>query len=183
MRLFIIGLPGVGKSKFAESLSSTFQMPYIDLDHYIEEIVQMSIADYFNKHGEQGFRKIEAEALDDVIKKHPAVILSTGGGTPCFGNNMEQMKANGVCILLKSSFDIIANQIIKDGDSRPLFLGLDRVGIAKKLALLWEERRSHYEQTHIITGVEAVQKSQLLTNRVELFTKKGKSLIGIIEIN
>jgi shikimate kinase len=181
MRYFIIGLPGVGKTHFAKQLSNLLQIDWIDLDLYIEEAEGRSIKEIFDTDGEDVFRPLESIALKKAIQTKPDVVISTGGGTPCFGNHMELMQSSGVCILIKVDKQIVADRIIKDRDIRPMFSGLNREEIAKKLSELWNARKAYYEQTHIITGAEAVQKPQLLTNRLELFTKEGHFLNVTIE--
>lgn len=183
MKVFIIGLPGVGKTTFGRIFAESLNIPHYDLDTLIEEQEDSRIASYFQNHGEPAFRVIESECLKKVIHDNDAFVLSTGGGTPAYGENMTLMQSSGVCILLKDGHDVIAERIIQDAEIRPMFKGLNEGEINQKLSQLWSERRSYYEQTHIITGVEAVQNPQLLTKRLELFTKKGNSLIGIIEID
>lgn len=183
MILYIIGLPGVGKTTFATKLSEILHYDWLDLDQLIADQHNKSILEIFEKEGESNFREFEATALKSIITGNKNVVVSTGGGTPCFGNNMRTMLDSGVCILLKDDIEKISLQILSDQVKRPMFWGLKQEEISSKLSNLWQIRKQHYEQTHIITGLEAIQKPQLLTNRVELFTKKGKSLIDIIEID
>ena len=183
MRVFIIGLPGVGKSTFAQTLAAYLNCDYVDLDSWIEEKTKTSINTFFEQYGEEAFRKKESECLLEVITQHPDMVLATGGGTPAHFDNMQTLLKNGTCILLKNDIGLIAKQIMSDDQVRPMFLGLDALEIEKRLSEIWTKRKPHYEQTHIITGVDAVQNLQLLTKRLELFTKKGNSLIGIIEID
>ena len=183
MRIFVMGLPGVGKTTFAKQLAQVLSVKFIDLDELITNKVGMSISDYFSVHGENAFRQEESSALKETITGHDSFVLATGGGAPCFGDNLKTMLAEGVCILLKADINVIAQRILQNPDDRPMFLGLSKEEIEKKLSDLWDNRKTYYEQTHIITGVEAVEKPQLLTKRLELFTKKGNSLIDIIEID
>ena len=183
MMIFIIGLPGVGKTTFAQQLASHLHMDWFDLDQIIVDQQQKPITSLFKESGEEAFRKMESVALQTVIDNNRNAVIATGGGTPCFGDNMNRMLANGTCILLKAEIGIVTEHIVADAQVRPMFLELDRREIAKKLSYLWDKRKSYYQQTHIITGLEAIQKPQLLTNRVELFTKKGVSLNDIIEID
>ena len=134
----------------------------------------------------QHFREIEKSRLFTrgyLPSTQESLVLAAGGGTPAHDNNMNSMLQSGTCILLKNSIGLIAMQIISDKQVRPMFLGLEAHQIEKRLSEIWTKRKSYYEQTHIITGLEAVQNPQLLTKRLELFTKKGNSLIGIIEID
>lgn len=183
MKLFIIGLPGVGKSHFAEQLAALYQIDWIDLDDEIEERQATRISNIFAEKGETHFRELESSVLREMTKAKDDFIMSTGGGTPCFHSNMDYMLDEGICILLKQPIEKIVDQISEDAEVRPMFLGLSQAEIGKKLLDLWRIRKQNYQQTHIITGVQAIQKPQLLTNRVELFTKKGNSLNDIIEID
>ena len=92
--IYLIGLMGSGKSTLGPQLARNLQYEFIDMDSYIEEKEQLSIPQIFQKQGEDFFRKVEAEALNDLSSKQK-VVISTGGGTPCFHDNLDVIKKTG----------------------------------------------------------------------------------------
>jgi shikimate kinase len=92
MRVFLIGFMGSGKTHWGTQLASKLQIPFFDLDELISKGENKSIAEIFSESGEEYFRMRERETLSSIIEEYPSVVLSTGGGTPCFFNNIEKMK-------------------------------------------------------------------------------------------
>ena len=88
MKIVLIGYMASGKSTIGKILAKELNLSFIDLDHYISDREQMSIPEIFNQKGEIYFRKIETKCLLEVLEKEQEFILSLGGGTPCYGNNM-----------------------------------------------------------------------------------------------
>jgi shikimate kinase len=175
MNMYVVGLPGVGKTYWGGRLASKLSMDFVDLDVYIEENSGRTIASIFKTEGENKFRKLEAEALRQVGSRG-GQLVATGGGTPCFHDNLDFMKENGVTLYIKDNLAAIAGRLLADAAKRPLFgaktLEETKLGLLNLLA----NRRQYYEQTHIITGIEAFEHIHLLTNRLELFTKTSTSL-------
>lgn len=97
-----IGMPGSGKSTLVRLLGKQCNLPVIDLDEYIEHEINTSISNFWNSEGEKAFRCIERFCLIKVLSKSP-VVLSCGGGTPCFFDNMSLIKTFGFSIYLKSN--------------------------------------------------------------------------------
>ena len=170
MNLYLIGLPGVGKSHFGKLLAEYLSWKFIDLDSQIESSYGNSISHIFEHEGEGGFRVLEQKALTEVSSLNETVI-ATGGGTPCFYNNMEVMKHSGVTLYIKDDLSAIAQRLLSDRVKRPLFASKTLEDCKMDLLNLLADRRSYYEQTHIITGFGAFDHMHLLTNRLELFTK------------
>lgn len=137
MRLFLIGLPGTGKSFWAAKLAEKHQLAYTDLDQYIEERSGHSIKEIFEEKGEQAFRQIESESLETITTEQPNIIIACGGGTPCFGNNMELMNTSGTTVFLNAPLERITENLLssKELEKRPLFKNLSKpeeVGIYLK---------------------------------------------------
>ena len=107
--IFLIGLPGSGKSTFGKALSSALNLNHVDLDQLIESKNNKSIDALFEIHGEAYFREIERNTLQELLKKSSTDILSCGGGTPCFYDNMSIMNAAGLTVFL----DIPVATIVK----------------------------------------------------------------------
>jgi shikimate kinase len=174
MKIFITGLPGVGKTHFGASLSNYLDIPFFDLDDYMEDQNGSSISKLIQKHGQDGFRKIEKEALTSLVSKlesKTSYVISLGGGTICFEGNLDLVKKHGVLVYLQDGLDAIAKRIIENVEvDRPLIVGRDLIEIKENLSKLIVERRDFYEQSHIIIGVSASNDLHLFTKRLELFT-------------
>ncbi|MGZ3814014.1 MAG: shikimate kinase, partial [Mucilaginibacter sp.] len=100
MKIFLIGFMGSGKTTLGRKLAGRTEYEFVDLDHKLEQQVELSIAEYFSFFGEDSFRKLESEVLKKTIYPEN-VIISTGGGLPCFFDNMDWMKANGKVVYIK----------------------------------------------------------------------------------
>jgi len=113
---------GSGKSTVGKSLAKSLQLSFIDMDNYIEERNFKSIPQIFAEDGEETFRKLEQKALLELSHLEN-VVIATGGGAPCFFNNMEVIKTTGKSIYLKASTRIIAERLRQSKTERPLIAG------------------------------------------------------------
>jgi shikimate kinase len=121
MVIILIGYMGSGKSTIGKNLSNILKFNYVDLDAYIQDKEGQSISELFSSKGEIYFRKIEGHYLEDVLAKCNTV-LALGGGTPCYGNNMQTIKManNSKSIYLKTSIPELVNRLSKEKSKRPL---------------------------------------------------------------
>jgi shikimate kinase len=119
MRYFIIGFMGSGKTHWAHQWGQAFQMPVFDLDEEIEKQSGKTVQQIFKEDGEDAFRKLEKKVLHSVSKKDD-FILSCGGGTPCFFNNIKWMNQNGITIYLKATPLQLKERLQNEKDTRPL---------------------------------------------------------------
>ncbi|MDA9905704.1 shikimate kinase [Cyclobacteriaceae bacterium] len=144
--IFLIGLPGSGKSIFGKSLAATLDLNHVDLDQVIESKTNKSIDALFEIHGEAYFREIEKNALQELLEKSSTDILSCGGGTPCFYDNMSRMNVAGLTIFLDIPVSTIVKRIAENHD-RPL---LKNKNLEKKITQLRVERLQYYHQAQLI---------------------------------
>ena len=102
--IFLLGYMGAGKTLIGRSLSKKLGFKFYDLDNYIEQIEGKKVSDIFNEKNEVYFRKIENRYLQELSSKNEKKIISTGGGTPCFKNNLKiiHTSSNSISILFKS---------------------------------------------------------------------------------
>ena len=147
MPVYLIGLPGSGKTSIGRKLSEMMKLPFFDLDHEIEAATGSKIAELFEAGGESLFREAERKCLQRFLKPGD-FILATGGGTPCFFDNMYQMLASGRVVFLNSPLEEILRRLNREeADRRPLFSNAK--SIAEKLKSLLDERIGYYQRAQI----------------------------------
>ena len=151
--IFLIGFMGCGKSTLGKKVATKTGYSFIDLDDLICQKINMSISQYFDLHGEAAFREIERETLHSLygIKN---TIVATGGGTPCYDDNMEWMNKNGKTVYLKIPPKALLSRLSqKDIDSRPLLKGKSHEELLAFIESKLEERSPFYKQAKIIYDV------------------------------
>ena len=145
--LFIVGLPACGKSTFGRALAKALGRQYIDLDSYVQNRFRATVAQIFAARGEEEFRRMEAAMLREV-GEFQDVVISTGGGAPCFGSNMDFMLSRGHCVWLQAPAPLMVERIMRNS-RRPMFRGLTAPQTAARLQTLAEERVPHYARAGI----------------------------------
>ena len=146
MLLFLIGFMGCGKSYTGKLLSVKTGLPFYDLDLLIEADVAKSIPEIFSESGEEQFRQIEARVLRECAALEPAII-SCGGGTPCFFDNMAWMNAYGTTVWLNPPMDLLYRRLIRKPEKRPLLADLETETDWKNyLSKTMNSRLPHYRQ-------------------------------------
>ncbi len=152
MRIFLIGLMGSGKTYWADWLSSKLNIPSFHLDEELEKTEGKTVAEIFTKNGENYFRQKETEALKSFANKDD-FILSTGGGAPCFFDNMEWMNKHGITIWIDVPLEIIASRLKKEKSHRPLIASVEDDNLENFLAQMREKRKHFYSKAqHQLTG-------------------------------
>lgn len=121
IRIIIIGYMGAGKTTVGKALSKDLGIPFYDLDWYIENRMRKTIKQIFDERGEEGFRKIEHNMLHEVAE-FENIILSCGGGTPCFYDNMDYLNQQGETVYLKATPEVLYGHLKIGKSVRPLLL-------------------------------------------------------------
>lgn len=121
-RIFLVGYMGAGKTTVGQMLARRKKLSFVDLDRYIEGRYRKSIPLLFEEKGEEAFREIERRMLAEV-SAFEDVVISTGGGTPCYRDNMETMKKAGTTVYLKAPVEELALRIEKSFNVRPMVQG------------------------------------------------------------
>ncbi len=170
MTLFIIGYMASGKTTFGHALARRAGMQHIDLDFYIEQRFHSTIRDIFATKGEAEFRRIEGAMLREVGEMSD-VIISCGGGTPCFGDNMDYMNSKGLTVCLNASEDVIADRIIDAGNKRPLMAGKSRDEIISTLREHMAVRAPFYNKAKISISGDRLENKAQIADTVENFVK------------
>jgi shikimate kinase len=152
MRFFLIGFMGCGKTYYARQWGETFGLKYYDLDEEIEKKEGKLITDIFKEKGEAYFRKLERKTLQNYCKLNN-MILATGGGTPCFLNNMKLLNEEGVTIYLKSSPAELAARLKFEKETRPLIANVADEVLEEFVAEKLKQREPYYNQSmyHLLT--------------------------------
>ena len=151
MKVFITGMPGCGKSTFGRKVSSALGVNFIDLDNEIIRHENRSINEIFESNGESYFREIESEILRNLTIKNESFIMATGGGTPCFFDNINFMNDNGITIYIKTEIEDLLDRLSEKGkNKRPLLKGLRRKDLFKELADKLDSRKYYYEKSKVI---------------------------------
>lgn len=149
MRIFLTGMPGSGKSYWMQQLAELLQYGMVDTDRFIEQREGASIPELFTR-GEAHFREKERAALETIIQQYPdKVVIATGGGAPCYNDNLQLMKAAGCVIYLESDIEALIANIEEQGIDRPLLANGSRKELAEKLSELYRLRKEIYEQAHL----------------------------------
>ncbi|HBE43602.1 MAG TPA: shikimate kinase [Bacteroidales bacterium] len=147
--VYIVGFMGSGKSTAGKKLASSMSWSFIDLDRRIEEVARKTIPRIFSEDGEEHFRKTESEVLKSLTDNN-STIISTGGGTPCHGDNMDYMNETGITVYLKLTPEQLVKRLLNSSGERPLIKDIPDEKlpefIEKKLAL----REKYYNKAEII---------------------------------
>lgn len=147
MRIYLVGFMGSGKSFLGKKIAENLHFRFIDLDEKIESGEGKTVSQIFSGDGEQAFRRLEAKYLRNTGELLNTVI-ATGGGTPCFFENMEWMNQNGLTIYLKTTPELLAARLSAEKSNRPLISGLDEKNLLDFIQKKLSERAWHYEQAH-----------------------------------
>ena len=145
MKVVLLGYMASGKSTVGQLLARQLGMEFIDLDEYIEANQKKSVKTIFSEKGEIFFRKLEHQMLAEVLEKGESIILSTGGGTPCYGNNMETiLKESDHSIYLNLSIPSLVERLSKAKEERPLVKNIGREELPEFIGKHLFERRPYY---------------------------------------
>ena len=137
--IILIGMMGSGKSTISKSLSKILELPFLDMDDYIEKICNMTISDIFKLKGEEYFREVEKKVLNE-IKNMNGYVIATGGGAPT-NENFKFLLKNNYIFYLKCSEDTLYRNLVNSISNRPL---LDKNSLLKKITEILSKRKEIY---------------------------------------
>lgn len=155
-KVILIGYMGVGKTTIARFLAQKMNLKWVDLDKIIEEKMNLSIKELFQQKGEIYFRKIEHEIFKELVKKNEKLIISLGGGTPCYANN--HLFLNGdevVSIYLQASIAVIFDRLKEAKSERPLVVNQNDENLKAFIAKNLFDRSFFYNQATFKICVDA----------------------------
>lgn len=176
-RIILIGYMGAGKTTVGKALAAELGLSFYDLDWYIETRMHKKVKEIFDEQGEEGFRRIERNMLHEVAE-FENVVLSCGGGTPCFYDNMEYMNAQGMVVYLRCSPQVLFRHLKMGKGVRPLLLGKND----EELLLFIKEQLAKREEYYMraaniidVTLMESPDKIAITVNRVrELVAEENR---------
>jgi len=154
-RIFLTGYMGAGKTTVGKKLANQLKLKFIDLDHRIEDASGKTVQQWFDTEGEELFRLKESEVLKNVCESDDFV-LATGGGTPCYSENLELMKRSGITIYLELHPGSIYYRLARSKAERPLIKSLDDASLMEYILSSMLVREPFYKKSHIIVKGENV---------------------------
>ncbi|KAA0128940.1 shikimate kinase [Chryseobacterium sp. SN22] len=146
MIISLIGYMGSGKSHISKILSDKLDFKLIDLDKEISRRNKITIPEIFEKKGEIYFRKLERETLEEILASEENVVLSLGGGTPVYYNNMEIINHNSKSVFLRASVGTLTGRLSKQKEKRPLIANINDENLAEFIAKHLFERNPFYSK-------------------------------------
>ena len=156
---------GVGKSTVGKQLAEFLDYEFLDLDDYIEEKENCSISTLFKTKGEVYFRKLEAECLDEILTNRERIILSLGGGTPCYGDNMSVLtsKTNCFSVYLKMSPSILSKRLFDYRNTRPLIAHISTQDeLQKFISIHLFERQDYYMRANSVVTIDHLTSEEVV---------------------
>lgn len=157
MKIFLTGYMGSGKSVVGKILAKKLNYKYVDLDDQIEVIQGISINDIFNEKGELYFRKLESQILDDILENNSDMVISLGGGTPCYGDNFDRIckQKDTKTVYLKASIQTLTERLFPEKIQRPVIAHLEtREALEEFIRKHIFERAYYYSQSDNSVNVD-----------------------------
>ena len=176
VRIIIIGYMGAGKTTVGKSLSKNLGIPFYDLDWYIESRMRKTVPQLFAERGEEGFRQIEYNMLHEVAEFED-VIISCGGGTPCYFDNMDYLNRMGETIYLKATPEVLYKHLKMGKVERPLLKNKTPEEMQAFIKDQLEKREPYYtkaKHTLDVNLLDTYEKVRISVNRI-------RGMLGITE--
>jgi len=166
MNLYLVGYMGVGKTTVGKLLAQKLNVPFIDVDEFIENRYHKTITTLFEEKGEAGFREIEHRAIQE-ISSFEDVVVSTGGGLPCFFDTMELLNRTGITIYLKSNVNELVGRLAMDMQKRPLIKKKTAEELRDFVETNLAKREPFYNQAQVIFDVFPCPTKKEINQEVE----------------
>ena len=147
---------GCGKTHWGKILSEKLRVPFFDLDEKIVEHKGKSIPEIFESEGEEQFRLLEKDVLYLLSESHENFVMATGGGTPCFYNNIDYLKKQGTVVWINCSTECLYKRLIKEKDKRPLIAAIPDEELKSYIIKKYSSRKIFYQQAGVILPEEAI---------------------------
>jgi len=145
MRIYLIGYMGCGKSTLGRRLAEHLNLQFVDMDHYIEMRNHKTVPQIFSEEGEAEFRDKERKALEE-LSEFSDIVIATGGGAPCFFDNIDLMNNSGNTIYMNIDASILADRLLKSKTERPLIKGKSKDELVAFIDETLKKRNEFYTQ-------------------------------------
>lgn len=173
-RIIFVGYMGAGKTTIGHALSKATGLPFYDLDWYIETRMHRSVKQIFDEKGEDGFRKIEHNMLHELAEFED-VIISCGGGTPCFFDNMDYLNRQGETVYLKATPDVLYGHLHMGKTVRPLLQDKTPEEVKAFIISQLEKREPFYAQARHTVDVSLMDNYE----KIRISVEKIRDLLNI----
>lgn len=173
-RIILIGYMGAGKTTIGHALAKQLGVPFYDLDWYIETRMHRSVSQIFSERGEEGFRRIEHNMLHEVAE-FENVVVSCGGGTPCFFDNIDYMNRQGDTVYLKASPEVLHQHLQMGRTVRPLLLNKTADEVRAFIAEQLKQREAFYSKARHTLNVDLLDNFDKIQDSVQ----QVRQLVGI----
>ena len=173
-RIILIGYMGAGKTTIGKALSKELGIIFYDLDWYIESRMRKTVSEIFAERGEEGFRKIEYNMLHEVAEFED-VIISCGGGTPCFFDNMDYLNQQGLTVYLKAEPEVLYKHLQMAKVERPLLKGKSKEELLTFIKEQLEKREPFYTKARYTLDVSLMDNY----DKIKISVEKIKELLGL----
>lgn len=173
-RVIIVGYMGAGKTTVGRALAKELGMRFYDLDWYIEGRMRKTVPQLFAERGEDGFRQVERTMLHEAAEFED-IILSCGGGTPCFFDNMEYMNSRGDTVYLKASPEVLCTHLRMGKTRRPLLEGKTPEQLLGFVTEQLAQREQYYMQARHVLDVNLLDNYE----KIKVSVDRLRSMLGI----
>ena len=166
IRIFLTGYMGAGKTTLGKAFARKLNLPFVDLDWYMEERFHKTVGELFVERGEAGFRELEKNMLHDV-GAFEDVVISTGGGAPCFFDNMDFMNRNGKTVFLNVHPDVLFRRLRVAKQQRPILQGKQDDELKEFIIRALEKRTPFYSQAQYVFNADELEDRSQIEKSVE----------------
>ena len=173
-RIVLIGYMGSGKTTVGKALAKDLNLPFYDLDWYIESRMRKTVAQIFEERGEEGFRKIECNMLHEVAE-FENVVISCGGGTPCFFDNMDYLNRQATVIYLKAEPEVLQKHLLMGKGNRPLLKGKTPDELIDYIREQVAKREEYYTKARYTLDVSLMDNYE----KIKITIEKLKELLNL----
>ena len=162
MKIFLIGFMGCGKTHWGRLLGQKLNIPFFDLDEKIAEHEGKTIHQIFDTDGEEYFRLLEKDVLHMISESHDSFVMATGGGTPCFYNNIDYLKKQGIIAWINCSTECLYNRLVKEKAQRPVISRMSDSELRSFIVKKYSGRKIFYQQANVILPEESITLEKLV---------------------
>jgi len=173
-RIFLIGYMGAGKTTLGKAFAREMNLSFVDQDWYIEERFHKTVQEIFAERGEQGFRELERQMLHEIAEFED-VVISTGGGAPCFYDNMDFMNQKGETVFLNVTPEVLFSRLKMASQNRPILRGKTNEELKAFIAKALEKRAPFYSKAKYIFNADELEDIYQIKSSVNML----KQLLGL----